>query len=129
MVYTLAIDPGTTKSAWCVIDDLLKPVAWAGEENEKVLGRFYDDSGYITFNAVKHGEHMYSHFEIGAGGDTAVVIEDVTHMGMGVGKDVFETVRWSGRFDYRQTARFISRPNITLLNSINYPCNFTTHNH
>jgi|TARA_Y100000310_G_scaffold107917_1_gene106410 hypothetical protein len=33
-----------------------------------------------------------------------VIIEEVSHMGMPVGRDVFETVRWSGRFE--QVARY-----------------------
>ncbi len=113
MTYTLAIDPGTTKSAWVVIDDACKPVAWAWEENDAVLQRHrVNDGGFPEFEVVI--DHGYQYLQLGAGGDTDLVIEDVTNMGMAVGKDVFETVRWSGRFDYRQTARFISRPEVKL---------------
>ncbi len=97
MSYVLGLDPGTSKSAWCVIEsDTCKPVAWAWEENMQVYHRLNlpeFDGSIVVYD---------------------LVIEDVTNMGMAVGKDVFETVRWSGRFDHKKTARFISRPEVKL---------------
>ncbi len=108
MTYTLAIDPGTKKSAWVVIDELLRPVAWAWEENERVASRMYGGDRDPYYWAMVGLSMAWKDVPVD------LVIEDVTNMGMAVGKDVFETVRWSGRFDYRQTARFISRPEVKL---------------
>lgn len=90
---TLAIDPGTRKSAYVEIDDLLKPIRWGWDENDEVqsvIARFLAQS--------KGGE---------------LVIEDVQmHSGMPMGKDTIETIRWSGRFDYYVDAHFIQRSTV-----------------
>ena len=83
----LAIDPGPVKSGWIVLDGQ-KPEQWGWEDN--------------------HGVQIMSDQLLERDINT-LVIEDVTNMGMAVGKDVFETVRWSGRFDYDCTATFIDR--------------------
>lgn len=71
-----AIDPGTTKSAYCIYEG--GEIQEAGIlDNEKViefLAHFFDSSCID------------------------VVIEMVASYGMAVGKEVFETVRWIGRF-------------------------------
>jgi hypothetical protein len=69
----LAIDPGPTQSAWVVYRDG-KPLDFAIVANDVLLERLR-----IT-------------------GYEAVVIEKVESYGMAVGRDVFETVFWSGRF-------------------------------
>lgn len=71
----LAIDPGNTKSAWCFIDtETLKPISFGKDENPVVLDSvqriFYDE----------------------------IVIERVASYGMAVGREVFETCEWVGRF-------------------------------
>ena len=71
----LAIDPGNRQSAWCMIDgETLKPLSFGKEENQVVLTsvqqRSYD----------------------------SIVIERVASYGMAVGRDVFETCEWVGRF-------------------------------
>ncbi len=91
MTTILAIDPGSEKSGWVLMKDGV-PVEWGWDNNNDLLFRI---AGVIVRN------------------DT-LLIEDVTHMGMAVGKDVFETVRWSGRFDYDQTAIFIDRKQVKL---------------
>jgi hypothetical protein len=73
MSLILAIDPGTTKSGWC----------WFG--NGKVV-----DSGVAT------NEHMLH--ECRTSPSDILAIEMVASYGMPVGKEVFETVRWIGRF-------------------------------
>jgi hypothetical protein len=90
----LAIDPGTTKSGWVLIENI-KPVQWGWDDNEEVM-RLLD----IT-KGILHDE---------------VVIEDVAHYGMPVGRDVFETVRWTGRFDTAtpMPVTYINRPEVKL---------------
>ena len=71
----LAIDPGNRKSAWCMIDgETLKPLSFGKEGNQVVL------------DAVQHLSY------------DSIVIERVASYGMAVGRDVFETCEWVGRF-------------------------------
>lgn len=71
----LAIDPGNRKSAWCMIDgETLRPLFFDKEENQVVL------------TAVQHLSY------------DSIVIERVASYGMAVGRDVFETCEWVGRF-------------------------------
>ena len=105
--YTVAIDPGTSKSCWVVIDELLRPIGYAWEENLDVLMRELIVTG-------EPGTALQHYWRFGDEVDERVplnlVIEDVTSMGRAVGKDVFETVKWAGRFDSSLSARWISRP-------------------
>ncbi|CDY79446.1 hypothetical protein BGLT_02227 [Caballeronia glathei] len=69
----LAIDPGTEKSGWCIFQD--GKVSDSGiDENDVILSLVY---GWL-------------------GGPMA--IEMVSSYGMPVGREVFETVLWIGRF-------------------------------
>lgn len=78
----LAIDPGNEKSAWCMVNtETLKPMAFGKEENQVVL------------TAVQHLSY------------DSIVIERVASYGMAVGRDVFETCEWVGRFT--QAARVL----------------------
>lgn len=71
----LAIDPGNKESAYCFIDaETLQPGPFAKTENEKLLS-IINLSNYH-----------------------AIVIERVASYGMAVGRDVFETCEWVGRF-------------------------------
>lgn len=71
----LAIDPGNEKSAWCMVNtETLKPMAFGKEENQVVL------------TAVQHLSY------------DSIVIERVASYGMAVGREVFETCEWVGRF-------------------------------
>ncbi len=70
----LAIDPGPVESAYVLLDDDLKPVTF-----EKI------DNAFV--NQFIHME-IYDHF----------AIEMVASYGMAVGKEVFETCVWAGRF-------------------------------
>ena len=71
----LAIDPGNRQSAWCMIDgETLKPLSFGKEENQVVL----DAVQHLSYNSI--------------------VIERVASYGMAVGRDVFETCEWVGRF-------------------------------
>lgn len=69
----LAIDPGTEQSGWCIFDGA--EVVMSGvNQNEDVLNM-----------VVEHR-------------DGGLAIEMVASYGMAVGREVFETVRWIGRF-------------------------------
>lgn len=71
----LAIDPGNEKSAFCFIDpETLQPGRFGKVENRELLGIL----------------QLYSY-------DVAV-IEDVASYGMPVGREVFDTCKWIGRF-------------------------------
>jgi hypothetical protein len=78
-VRILAIDPGPTESAWCLYAPP-HPPTWAKWTNDELLERL--QTAEPPFNVrITH-----------------TVIEAVASYGMAVGKDVFETVFWTGRF-------------------------------
>ena len=79
-----AIDPGCTESAYCVIEDY-KPKEFGKIENEKL-------------RELLHRRTAYEEFE-------CVVIEMVASYGMAVGREVFETCVWIGRFTETSCAR------------------------
>ena len=71
----IAIDPGTTQSAYVIFDDVTAQIKEHGKvDNVKVLDVIY-------LSGVKN-----------------VVIEMVASYGMPVGREVFETCVWIGRF-------------------------------
>ena len=73
-----AIDPGNEQSAFCVIDsETRKPLQFAKLDNEELLR--------IVRNILETPVD-------------AVVIERVASYGMAVGREVFETCEWTGRF-------------------------------
>lgn len=76
MTALLSIDPGTTESAWCLWRDGL-PRLFAKEPNASVRLLVRDPPEPIGL----------------------VAIEMVASFGMPVGREVFETVRWIGRFE------------------------------
>lgn len=93
----LSIDPGCFESAYTVIDEqTLKPVEFAKVKNNLLLGYLYGD----RFTA-----HKVDKF----------AIEMVASYGMSVGKEVFDTVLWIGRYfeviysDYDNEATLIYR--------------------
>lgn len=76
----LAIDPGNEQSAYVLLDYNLKPTRFGKVDNDYLLGMICktatSDNGKID----------------------SVAIEMVASYGMAVGKEVFETVFWIGRF-------------------------------
>ncbi|HEX7346197.1 MAG TPA: hypothetical protein VF253_05360 [Candidatus Limnocylindrales bacterium] len=70
----LAIDPGTERSAWLVLDASVR--RFGIDPNDELLTRLR--GGLIR--------------------PQVVVIEQVEGYGMTVGREVFETIHWSGRF-------------------------------
>lgn len=75
MSILLAIDPGNTKSAFVTIGEDLKPIWFIKMDNRESI------SGLLQ--GTKYDE---------------VVIEQVASYGMPVGKEVFETCEWIGRY-------------------------------
>jgi hypothetical protein len=73
----LAIDPGTKQSGWMMLDDG-KPTFFGTDGNAHVLN-LIRDTCIQSF-------------------DLTIAIEKVESYGMAVGREVFETVHWSGRF-------------------------------
>lgn len=74
----LAIDPGTTESAWCLLDDDGSPIRFGKAKNQALLDM-------LRMNAF-------------GGMAEACVQEMVASYGMAVGQDVYRTVWWAGRF-------------------------------
>lgn len=73
----LAIDPGNQQSAYALLDADLRPVKFAKKHNDEVMK---DCITILEENT------------------TVVVIEMIASYGMAVGKEVFETCVWIGRF-------------------------------
>lgn len=70
----LSIDPGPIQSAYCLIDDEYKPVQFG----------MVDNLGLLTVMRKSDADYL--------------AIEMVASYGMAVGREVFETVFWIGRF-------------------------------
>lgn len=79
----LAIDPGSERSAWLVLD-AGAPIRFGIQDNDELMPALRDGS-------LAQGCH-------------AVVIERIESYGMAVGREVFDTVWWAGRF--AEAARF-----------------------
>lgn len=76
-----AIDPGNTQSAYCVVDaETLRPLDFAKIPNE-------DLRDYIRDYRFEEEDRA--------------VVEMIESFGMAVGKEVFETAVWIGRFSER----------------------------
>ena len=74
----IAIDPGNVQSGYCVIDQkTLRPLEFGKIDNEELLKKLE--------SAAKQGWRW-------------AVIEMVASYGMSVGRDVFDTTVWIGRF-------------------------------
>ncbi len=95
----LGVDPGSQKSGWCLLQDGV-PVAWGWDENTPLRDRMADHDDLAEYDHCLHCAEL--------------VIEDVSHYGMPVGKDVFSTVKWIGRFDPYETAALIPRGDVLL---------------
>lgn len=81
MSYILSIDPGNELSAYCLLDKNLKPIKFGKVDNEDLL--------LIIHELIKAYDIDY------------YAIEMVASYGMPVGREVFETCVWIGRF-YQQ---------------------------
>jgi hypothetical protein len=76
----VAIDPGTTRSAWLAFDGRVR--GYGLEGNDELLAR-------LTIAGLTGS---------GLEGVSVVVIEQIESYGMAVGAEIFDTVFWSGRF-------------------------------
>lgn len=93
----VAIDPGTRESAWLTFNGS-RIVAHGIEDNERVLRRFAMDSWTLNGFGPCSWEDR----------PEAFVFEQIESFGMAVGREVFETVFWTGRLyqaAWRQTLR------------------------
>lgn len=72
----LAIDPGTTESGWCLFDEARNAVYKSEVQDNKTLLSFVSSRG----------------------GTIPFAIEMIDSYGMRVGREVFETCVWIGRF-------------------------------
>lgn len=89
----LAIDPGNIESAYCVIDEeTYMPEKFGKVKNEILLN--------LIYNRLSNSVNYYT-----------MVIEMIASYGMPVGKDVFDTCVWIGRFieAYDKDYKFIYR--------------------
>ena len=78
-----AIDPGNEQSAYCIMTDDYKLIDFAKADNKSVMS---DMLYYLKNNGDKLSPN------------NNVVIERVASYGMPVGREVFETCEWIGRF-------------------------------
>lgn len=78
-----AIDPGNEQSAWCIMNDQYELVEFGKDSNNLVMKKLKDKLDiYIKF--VPYIDY--------------VVLERVASYGMPVGREVFETCEWIGRY-------------------------------
>tara|TARA_R100000008_G_scaffold67928_1_gene45065 strand:+ start:8947 stop:9426 length:480 start_codon:yes stop_codon:yes gene_type:complete len=77
MTVVLAVDPGNSKSGWVIYDAVADSIVSAGiDSNEDLLVRIRQNTG----------------------GCDQLVLEMIASYGMPVGREVFETCVWIGRF-------------------------------
>ena len=81
----IAIDPGPTQSAWCIIEG--DKIIACKEDNYAIL------IGLCTYNAIPN--------------PPILAIEMIAAMGMSVGAEVFDTAHWTGRFAQAYGGKFI----------------------
>ena len=78
-----AIDPGNEQSAWCIMSKDYRLLDFDKEPNKDVMA--------VLCNRLQNTETVISLID-------NVVIERVASYGMPVGREVFETCEWIGRF-------------------------------
>jgi hypothetical protein len=80
----LAVDPGNERSAAVVLNDEGRPVEFWREPNDEVLRRVLSLSGMWNTISAQDDGHL--------------AIEMIASYGMPVGREVFDTCVWIGRF-------------------------------
>lgn len=79
----IALDPGDTETAWVKVNTDRKVLDHGHQPNVEILG-------LLT--------HVFTNCVIETDPAPVIVCESVESYGMAVGKTVFETCRWEGRF-------------------------------
>lgn len=88
--YILAIDPANVESGWVVLDcEDYRPLAFGKTENEKFRDMIYAG----RFDGINDSVDLWGEDEV------IPAIEMVASYGMPVGREVFETCVWIGRFE------------------------------
>lgn len=95
----LAIDPGNIESAYCIIEkETYKPIEFGKIDNQQMLKQI----------------GLFENIE-------CIVIEKVASYGMAVGKEVFDTCEWYGRFIQKycdtndsQTIEYVFRKDVKI---------------
>jgi hypothetical protein len=112
----MAVDPGSEESAFIIIHTEPRPkmvdvgivdnIAMFG-----VINNFWKEDSFQTERDIESGQNSeWVHKQL--------LIEDIESFGMPVGYHVFQTVRWTGRFDREwwhlsnQGARYVKRSKI-----------------
>lgn len=85
MTTILAIDPGTTESGWCILDD-----------GQLIHSDVYVNADTADFNMMELVASRAGGYYTGL--CDVLAIEMVASYGMPVGSEVFRTVWWTGRF-------------------------------
>ena len=80
MRYIVGIDPGNIASAYCIVDEDLRPVSKCKLDNELMYCQLVEDLCRIE----QDGDEVH------------VAIEMIASYGMPVGKEVFDTCVWIG---------------------------------
>ena len=89
----LAIDPGPVQSAWVAYET----------EMDRVLAHDYEPNAVILSRCDWGGVRQFVR-----------VIEMIASYGMPVGKEVFETCVWIGRFDHLHLAHLVYRKDVKM---------------
>ena len=98
----LAIDPGNTQSGWCLINaHTRRPIDHGKDPNTDLL----DHLAALNANPDGDGSAWTEH----------IAIEMVASYGMAVGKEVFETCVWIGRFQQRLADHGLLGTNVELV--------------
>lgn len=107
----MAIDPGNILSAYVIMDaSTYKPLDFAKLSNSILRQLIYNN------NPIKPTGHPV--FDM-------IIIERVQSFGMPVGREIFETCEWVGRFTEAATIRGIPVDYITRIEEKQYICHDT----
>ena len=91
----LAIDPGNIESGYVFLDDNLKPVEHGKITNEELLEKIQSD--YFLWREEHYKDQFMNREEI-IKNEIHIAIEMIASYGMPVGKEVFDTCVWIGKF-------------------------------
>ena len=87
MHYIVGIDPGNKESAYCIVNDRMKPIWFGKLENHKMFAQMVADLQYLR--PIDEVEFAIEHIQC---------------FGMPVGSEVLETCEWIGELKYRLRA-------------------------